>query len=81
VVEAVANHDTPNRVGQSGFDVLSAVAVAHALLAQVQPLDVPPYERNTLMLGDDYLPSIGYSRTWDSLLEQTRALLHVEEAA
>lgn len=33
------------------------------------------------MLGDDYLRSIGYSRTWDFLLEQTQAMLHVEDAA
>jgi len=81
VVEAVANHETPDRIGASGFDVLSAVAIAHALLAQVQPGDVPIYERNASMLGDDYLRSIGYARTWDSLLAQTQALLHVEEAA
>ena len=81
VVETVAHHETTGRTGLSGFDVVSAVALAHALLAQIKPAEVPVYERNTSMLGDDYLRSIGYSRTWDSLLEQTQALLHVEEAA
>jgi len=81
VVEAVANHEAPDRIAQSSFDVLSAVVVAHALLAQVQPEDVPVYERNASVLGDDYLHSIGYSRTWDSLLVHTQELLHVEEAA
>jgi HD-like signal output (HDOD) protein len=81
VVETVANHEAPERIGRSDFDVLSAVAVAHALLAQVRPGDVPVYERNVSMLGDDYLRSVGYSRSWDSLLEQTEALLHGQEAA
>jgi HD-like signal output (HDOD) protein/ActR/RegA family two-component response regulator len=81
IVEAVAHHDTPGRIRQSDFDVLSAVAVAHVLLAQVKPADVPAHERNTPMLDDDYLRGVGCSRTWDSLLQQTQALLHVEEAA
>jgi HD-like signal output (HDOD) protein/ActR/RegA family two-component response regulator len=81
VVETVAHHETSDRVARSDFDVLSAVAVAHALLAQVKSDDVPVHERNASMLGDDYLRSVGYSRTWDSLLEQTHALLHLEEVA
>jgi len=81
VVEAVAHHEAPGRIGQSSFDVLSAVTIAHALLAEVKPADVPVYERNTSMLGDDYLRSIGYPRTWDSLLRSTQALLNAEEAA
>ena len=81
VVEAVAHHETPERIGSSGFDVLSAVAMAHALLAQIKPEEVPDFERNSSILGDDYLRGIGYSGTWDSLLEQTQALLHVEKAA
>ena len=36
VVETVAHHEAPNRVGHSSFDVLSAVAIAHGLLAQDQ---------------------------------------------
>jgi HD-like signal output (HDOD) protein len=81
VVEYVANHHTPTRISQGGFDVLSSVAVAHELLAQVKPGDVPVYDRNASKLGDDYLRSIGHSGTWKSLLEGTRELLQVEEGA
>jgi HD-like signal output (HDOD) protein len=81
IVETVAHHETPASVGQNDFDVLSAVAMAHALLAQIKPADVPVYERNGSMLGDDYLRRVGYTRSWDSLLEQTQALLQVGEAA
>jgi HD-like signal output (HDOD) protein len=81
VVESVAHHDAPTRIGHSGLDVLSAVAVAHALLAQVRPADVAVYERNASMVGADYLRSLKHSRTWESLLEGTQALLNVEESA
>jgi HD-like signal output (HDOD) protein len=81
VVETVAHHEAPDRIGHSDFDVLTAVAIAHALLAQVKPEDIPVYERNGSMMGDEYLRSVGYPRTWDSLLEQTQALLHAEETA
>jgi len=81
VVETVANHELPDRIGHSSFDVLSAVVIAHALLVEVKPGDVPVFERNASMLGDDYLRSIGYAHTWDSLLERTHALLYTEEAA
>jgi HD-like signal output (HDOD) protein len=81
IVETVAGHETPGRVAQSGFDVSCAVAIAHALVAQTKPEDVPVFERNASMLGDDYLRSIGDSRTWDALLIQARALLHAVEAA
>jgi HD-like signal output (HDOD) protein len=80
VVETVASHEALGRIQQSGFDVLSAVAMAHALLEEVKPGEVPFFERNTLMLGDDYLRSIGYPHTWDALLERTHVLLHTEEA-
>jgi HD-like signal output (HDOD) protein/ActR/RegA family two-component response regulator len=80
VVEAVAHHEAPGPLAQRNFDVSSAVSMAHALLAQTIPEDIPIYERSPPMLGDDYLRSIGDSRTWDALLEQTEALL-VEEAA
>jgi HD-like signal output (HDOD) protein/ActR/RegA family two-component response regulator len=81
VVEAVAHHETPDRIGRSDFDILSAVAIAQALVAQVKPGDVPVYERRSAsMLGDDYLRGIAYPRTWDELLEQANALLHVEGA-
>jgi HD-like signal output (HDOD) protein len=81
VVETVAHHERADRVAQTGFDVSGAVAIAHALLAQVKPEDIPLHERNASMLGDDYLRRIGYPRTWDCLLEQARAMMHVAEVA
>ena len=81
VVEAVAHHEMPDHTGPSGFDVLSAVTMAHALLTQVKLADVPVYERTGSALGDDYLRRIGYPGSWDALLERTQALLHVEEVA
>jgi HD-like signal output (HDOD) protein/ActR/RegA family two-component response regulator len=80
VVEAVAHHEAPGRIERSSFDVSSAVSMAHALLAQTVPSDVPIYESNLPMLGDEYLRSIGDTRTWGALLEQTQSLL-LEEAA
>lgn len=81
VVDAVSHHEKPAVGGQSDFDVMSAVAIAHALLAQVKPADVPVYERDVSILGDEYLRSVDYPRTWESLLEQTQELLYLEEAA
>jgi HD-like signal output (HDOD) protein/ActR/RegA family two-component response regulator len=81
VVETVADHETPDRIGHSDFDSLSAVAIAQSLLAQLKPAEVPAYERHAPALGDDYLRSIGYSVTWDALLEQTKILLGLQEAA
>jgi hypothetical protein len=81
VVETVANHDAHERIRRQGFDVSSAVTMAHALLEQVRPGDIPSFERNTSMLDDDYLRTVGYPHTWDSLLERTHALLNAEEAA
>jgi HD-like signal output (HDOD) protein len=81
VVESVAHHEVPGRIVHGGFDVLSAIAVAHALLAHVKPEDVPVYERNASMVGPDYLSSLGCTHKWDSLVEQTQKLLHVEAAA
>jgi HD-like signal output (HDOD) protein len=81
VVESIAHHETSDGIGPREFCVLSAVTMAHGLLAELKPADVPVYERNASMMGDEYLRSIGYGVTWDSLLEQTRALLHIEEAA
>ncbi len=81
VVETVANHEAPGRMGQNGFDVLSAVAMAHALVLEVKPNDVPVFDRNTSMFGDDYLRNIGYPHSSDFLRERTHALLHTAEAA
>ena len=80
VVETVAHHESPDGIGH-GFDVLSAVAIAHGLLAQVRPQDIPVHERQAEMLGDEYLRSIGYAHSWDSLLQRAEQLLNAQEAA
>ena len=81
VVDAVAQHETFDRTCNSSFDVSSAVAIAHALLTEIKPQDVPPYERNASTFGDDYLRSIGLPHSWESLHEQAGQLLDTAEAA
>ena len=81
VVETVAHHEAPGRVKQSSFDVLSAIAIAHSLLAQIRPGDMPIYERREDRLGDDYLRGIGFPHTWDTLLDRANSLLDAQEAA
>jgi HD-like signal output (HDOD) protein len=81
VVEAIAHHAEPARIAQSSFDVLSAVGIAHALLAEIRPAEVPAYEASTPPLGDEYLRAIRYPHSWQSLVERASVLLGVEEAA
>jgi HD-like signal output (HDOD) protein len=81
VVEAVAHHEVPTRVAHSSFDVLGAVAVAQALLLTINPRDVPAFEAQTPMLGNDYLREIGFPHSWDSLVERATTLLGGEKAA
>jgi HD-like signal output (HDOD) protein/ActR/RegA family two-component response regulator len=81
VVEAVANHEAPALVAHSSFDVLGAVAVAQALLLQINPREVPGFEAAAPMLGDEYLRTIRFPHSWESLLERATALLDGEEAA
>ena len=80
VVETVANHHPSARVSQLGLDVLSAVGIAHALLAEIRPQDIPSYEARMPMLNDEYLRTIGFPHTWQVLLERTRVLLNAVEA-
>jgi HD-like signal output (HDOD) protein len=81
VVEAIAHHEEPARVAPSSFDVLSAVSIAHALLAELRPGEVPAHEARASPLGDEYLRAIRYPHSWGSLVERASALLAVEEAA
>jgi HD-like signal output (HDOD) protein/ActR/RegA family two-component response regulator len=81
VVEAVANHEVPTLVAHSSFDVLSAVAVAQALLLKINPRDIPVFEAKTPMLDDEYLRAIGFPHSWESLVERVAPLLGGEEAA
>lgn len=63
----------------SRLDVLSAVSIAHALLVTIHPEDVPVYEMNGPILGDEYLREIRFPDSWESLVERARALLGVQE--
>lgn len=80
VVEAVANHEVLALVAHSSFDVLSAVGIAQALLLQINPLDIPVFEAKTPMLDDEYLRSIRFPHSWESLMERATTLLGGEEA-
>jgi HD-like signal output (HDOD) protein/ActR/RegA family two-component response regulator len=79
IVEPVAHHEIPDRVAQSSFDILGAVAIAHALLLTVRPDDVPSYESTPPTLGDDYLRAIGLPHSWESLLARAEQLLEATE--
>jgi HD-like signal output (HDOD) protein/ActR/RegA family two-component response regulator len=79
IVETVTHHEEPASVVQSCFDVLSAVSIAHALLATIRPGDVPLYEMNSPTLGDEYLRAIRFPHSWEWLVERATALLGAEE--
>jgi HD-like signal output (HDOD) protein/ActR/RegA family two-component response regulator len=81
IVEAVAHHERPAEVVHSGFDVLSAVSVAHALFIEIRPEDVPVDELNVPLPGDEYLRAIRFPHPWQSLVERARALLGAEKSA
>lgn len=78
VVETVAHHEES---GRTFLDVLSAVGIAHALLAEIKPGDLPTYEANTPAAGGDYLRTMRTPHPWEWLLERARALLETEELA
>jgi hypothetical protein len=61
--------------------VLSAVAIAQALLLRIKPRDVPVYEAGTPTLDDEYLRTMHSAHSWDSSVERATALLGGEEAA
>ena len=81
IVEAVAYHDEPTRIAQTSFDVLSAIGVAHALVLKLKPKDVPLFEAQTPTLGEEYLRSIRFPVSWESLVALASALLKPEEVA
>jgi HD-like signal output (HDOD) protein/ActR/RegA family two-component response regulator len=81
VVDAVANHEVPTLVARTSFDVLGAVAIAQALLLEINPQDIPVFEAKTHMLDDQYLSAIGFPHSWESLVERMATLLGGEEAA
>jgi HD-like signal output (HDOD) protein len=75
VVEAVANHAVPTQVSHSGLDVLSAVAIAEALVLQIRPHDVPAFEAAPAMVTEEALLAMGIPQRWESLVECAAALL------
>ena len=81
VVEAIAHHEDPALIAQGSFDIMSAVGIAHALLAEIRPAEVPAHEARASLLGDEYLRAIRYPHSWEALVKRASALLCVEEAA
>ena len=81
VVETVAHHEKLARIVPTSFDIRGAVGIAHALLAEIRPADVPLYEANPPMLGDEYLRAINFPQSWKSLVEHAGMLLDTEQAA
>ncbi len=79
IVEPVALHEIATGVAQTSFDVLSAVAIAHALLLTVRPQDVPHYETRPAAVDEDYLRAIGLPHSWNSLVLRARKMLDSEE--
>jgi putative nucleotidyltransferase with HDIG domain len=71
IVEAVAHHHTPERVRQKEFDVLAALAVAHALSgtddATAFQGAVPPDPG----VGPAYLEALGAPFNWDEAVQRT----------
>jgi HD-like signal output (HDOD) protein/ActR/RegA family two-component response regulator len=64
IVEAVANHHAPQRVSQTGFDVLAALATATAL-AEASDADLfPGGGLPDAKVAADYLQSIGAPFDW-----------------
>jgi len=80
IVETVAHHEVPAQVAHDRFDVLSAVSIAHAVLAAIRPQDIPPHEMHAPTLGDEYLRALAIPHSWESLVERAEALLGVEKS-
>jgi HD-like signal output (HDOD) protein/ActR/RegA family two-component response regulator len=79
VVEAVANHELPTMVARSSFDVLGAIAIAQALLQEINPQDIPVFEAKMPTPDDEYLRAMRSPHSWEPLVERATALLGAEE--
>jgi len=64
VIEAVAFHHNPLRVEQSGFDVLAAVAISHALVPEDDTSAFGPGITPDLKVDESYLHSVGAPFDW-----------------
>jgi HD-like signal output (HDOD) protein/ActR/RegA family two-component response regulator len=78
VVATVARHGCDDSRLRGGFNGSHAVAIAHALLSELRPRDVPAYETASHPIDDDYLQAIGYPKSWASLKKETSSMLSAE---
>ncbi|HEY3785782.1 MAG TPA: response regulator [Steroidobacteraceae bacterium] len=81
VIEAVAHHHQPQRVTQSDFDVLAALAIAHSL-AQVDDssafdLALPPDPK----VDERYLASLKAPYSWNEAERRVAATVELEEVS
>ena len=81
IVEAVAQHEAPARVGQTSFDVPSAVGIAQALLVEIRQADAPIQGAMTRSLWAEHVREMRFPESWESLVERARMLLNTQEAA
>ncbi len=65
IVEAVALHHTPTAIVPHGYDLLSALAVSHALLDRAAAHAVPPTGDDTPEVDASYLAGVGAPFGWE----------------
>jgi HD-like signal output (HDOD) protein len=75
VIEAVAHHHAPQMVKQDGLDVLAAVSIAIALVAEVEAKGASRPDRAAAHVGAEYAAAAGLDTPWGTLLEQAAAVL------
>lgn len=79
VVEAVAHHHAPDAVAQSEFDVLGALATAHALAPQNDTSGFDPGLENDPVIDRNYFASLRPPFDWDEAVERASACTALEE--
>ena len=75
VIEAVAHHHAPQRVTQTDFDVLAALAVAHSL---TEPAETHAFDGELVAdqkIGADYLESLNAPFDWAEAERRVRESL------
>lgn len=65
IVEAVALHHTPTAIVPHGYDLLSALAVSHAMLDRAAAHAVPPTGDDTPEVDASYLAGVGAPFGWE----------------
>lgn len=81
VVEAVANHHAPQRVGQSSFDVLTALAVAGALAPDDDSTTVTASVPRDSKVDSEYLAASGAPFDWPEAERRAAECLKTGENA